>query len=566
MLRDAVNKSGATGKVLLTVVIPTYNRLDHLLKVLQGLEKQTVKDFKVIVSDDASMGNVQEGLSSFTHTLPLQYLRNPVNGGRASACNLGLKAVATPLVAFLDDDLIPKPGWLKAHLDFHEKHPEENYATYGRISWGPLLKKSDLLRYLETKGRYKNCSCHDHGEVMWDLPTGNTSFKTSFLKDNGGFNADFKTYGQEDLEFGKRLFKKGLVCQFNSKAFAIHLHDMDLPHFMKLSEADGYSAAYFQSLDPDFKWYQSNFFTDWMLCEPPVSEDFLIARLETEKEISERENIYEALSGATAYKGMERFFLNHFPEFEAVKNLSRKQDYDSLKKMALKEEIQDKAVLLSILVFILEKKAGLAAVIPVYEIFLNRFPHFINARRRLCEILNETGNQEGLRKYFDSDRFKGHPEIELFGINIRLQMWLKNGEYEKAKNCIRQILRERKEWEHDRYYVHDLLRYSFEAKDYEKAFYISKKEKHLSSVHFQLGSVLEKEGDLKRARSLFEKVDTFPGNLSHEVRGAAAFHLGQILMKSDAAKAIEYFEKTLALIPEHGKAREHLNTLKGQRM
>ena len=87
-----------------TIVIPTYNRLSTLVQVLKGLEKQTVKKFQVIVADDGSSENIDEAIAVFRKSFPLIYLRNPVNGGRASACNLGLNAVNTPLVVFLDDD------------------------------------------------------------------------------------------------------------------------------------------------------------------------------------------------------------------------------------------------------------------------------------------------------------------------------------------------------------------------------------------------------------------------------------------------------------------------------
>lgn len=39
-------------------------------------------------------------------------VRHPTSLGPAAARNTGLAAAATPLVAFLDSDVVPEPSWL----------------------------------------------------------------------------------------------------------------------------------------------------------------------------------------------------------------------------------------------------------------------------------------------------------------------------------------------------------------------------------------------------------------------------------------------------------------------
>jgi mycofactocin system glycosyltransferase len=93
-----------------TVVIPVRDRQAELARCLAGLAAMP----RVIVVDDgsgdpAAVARVASGTGA-------RVLRRAVNGGPAAARNTGLAAADTPLVAFLDSDCVPGPGWLDALL------------------------------------------------------------------------------------------------------------------------------------------------------------------------------------------------------------------------------------------------------------------------------------------------------------------------------------------------------------------------------------------------------------------------------------------------------------------
>ncbi len=105
---------GATADVWgpgdVTVVIPVRDRQAELARCLAGLAQMP----RVIVVDDgsddpAAVARVASGAGA-------SVLRRAVNGGPAAARNTGLAATDTPLVAFLDSDCVPGPGWLDALL------------------------------------------------------------------------------------------------------------------------------------------------------------------------------------------------------------------------------------------------------------------------------------------------------------------------------------------------------------------------------------------------------------------------------------------------------------------
>ena len=105
-----------------TVVIPVRDRHAELARCLAGLRSAAAdrgpesahsargSDPIVIVVDDASADPAAIAAIAAAHGA--QVIRRPVNGGPGAARNSGLAAASTELVAFLDSDCVPEPGWL----------------------------------------------------------------------------------------------------------------------------------------------------------------------------------------------------------------------------------------------------------------------------------------------------------------------------------------------------------------------------------------------------------------------------------------------------------------------
>ena len=93
-----------------TVVVPVRDRHAELARCLAGL----TGGLPVIVVDDGSRDPA--AIQSVAAAAGASVVRRPVNGGPAAARNTGLAAAKTPLMAFLDSDCVPGPGWLDALL------------------------------------------------------------------------------------------------------------------------------------------------------------------------------------------------------------------------------------------------------------------------------------------------------------------------------------------------------------------------------------------------------------------------------------------------------------------
>ena len=93
-----------------TVVIPVRGDLEPGL--LDGIGDVA----RIIVVDDESPEPISVPQRTL-HGVNVECLRRATNGGPAAARNTGLAVVTTDLVAFLDADCLPRPGWLTPLLE-----------------------------------------------------------------------------------------------------------------------------------------------------------------------------------------------------------------------------------------------------------------------------------------------------------------------------------------------------------------------------------------------------------------------------------------------------------------
>lgn len=91
---------------LVSVVIPTYNRNDHLAGAIQSVAEQTYDNVELVVVDDGSPTPVTEGLDDVpsAQLSSVTFIRHEENSGANVARNSGIRVATGEYVAFLDDD------------------------------------------------------------------------------------------------------------------------------------------------------------------------------------------------------------------------------------------------------------------------------------------------------------------------------------------------------------------------------------------------------------------------------------------------------------------------------
>ncbi|MBO5987853.1 MAG: glycosyltransferase [Paludibacteraceae bacterium] len=124
-----------------TVIIAVYKNVAALEIVLKSLERQTYKNFEVIVAEDGNCEEMANFISSYSSDFPIQHLTQEDDGWNKNAIlNKAIVAAKTDWLIFVDGDCV-------LHSRFVEMHVR--YAKKGRVLAGKRVKlDKDLSEYL----------------------------------------------------------------------------------------------------------------------------------------------------------------------------------------------------------------------------------------------------------------------------------------------------------------------------------------------------------------------------------------------------------------------------------
>jgi glycosyltransferase involved in cell wall biosynthesis len=237
----------------MTVAVASHQRREPLLRLLRELDAQATEatelggDLQVVVVLDGSTDGSREAVEAERWHLPVR-VHWQVNRGLASARNVGLEAAGDGLVWFLDDDLVPTPGLLARHRTAHEHEPPSVVVGPCRIprdvaAPAPLLDWwDDFYAELERAGRIDR---FDRFTVA------NASAPAAVIRDAGGFDERFVTYGLEDYELGVRLLAAGTPLRFDAAAVAWHPDIPPLSLLITRQRELGRNAARLAELHPE---------------------------------------------------------------------------------------------------------------------------------------------------------------------------------------------------------------------------------------------------------------------------------------------------------------------------
>jgi glycosyltransferase involved in cell wall biosynthesis len=270
-----------------SVVIPTYNRLDMLVRVLDALEHQVdAPSFEVIVINDGSRDDTERVISQRKGIT----FRTQPNGGPGRARNHGVSLASGRSIVFIGDDTVPEPRFLAEHARVHaEANRDPLVACLGYTGWPRGERVTAFMDYINDYGLQFGYKLIEDGAVVPYnfFYTSNISIDRELLAAHP-FDTTFPSAAWEDIELAYRLDAMGLKIRYNARAITRHYHPMDVDSFARRQYTVGKSGAIFFQKHPEL----GHFLGVYELQTRALANESQLAKLRRKARLGERFRLF----------------------------------------------------------------------------------------------------------------------------------------------------------------------------------------------------------------------------------------------------------------------------------
>jgi len=229
-MRSSPPPSSVLHPPMISVIVPAYNRADEVEKFLYSFEKQSAKNFEIIIVDDGSTDNTKTVVETHKHKLDLKYFFHQ-NEGPGAARNLGMENAKGDILVFIDSDCTVPEDYIN-NLTHHLEN--ENFDAFGgpdtcHKNFSPFLK---AINYSMTSFIGTGGTRGSKGKQLakYYPRSFNMGIKRNVYEQIGGMNA--LRHGQ-DMEFSNRVFNAGFKVSFLSDVKVYHKRRTNLKKFFK---------------------------------------------------------------------------------------------------------------------------------------------------------------------------------------------------------------------------------------------------------------------------------------------------------------------------------------------
>ena len=224
----------------ISVVIPTYNAVSTLPRLIDAVHEQLSDSYEIVVIDDGSTDNTRDVLADMNVRYHYQE-----NAGPAVARNYGSQLAQGEILVFLDSDLVPDKGF----FDYITKpFDDDSIAAVQGVT--RTAQKELLAQYCQHEIDYKQLRCRKQ-RFIDSIAAGTFAIRKSVFEKFGGYHTDFRMAAAEDTDLSFRMAKDNQKILFCPEASASHPHPFKLKGYIRLKFWRGYWRALLYKRHPD---------------------------------------------------------------------------------------------------------------------------------------------------------------------------------------------------------------------------------------------------------------------------------------------------------------------------
>ena len=191
------------GNPKVSIIMGVLNAEDRVIEAIDSIRNQTFTDWEFIICDDGSTDNTYNILLEIAkQDGRIKPIKNKHNMGLTRTLNRCLEVAKGEYIARMDDDDFSYSNRLQIQVDFLDKQQE-----YAFISSSVDIYDGDKVVYQEEKKETPQKE-----DFLWNSPFVHpaTMFRSSKLKQVGGYRYAKETRRAEDYDLFMRMYAKGM--------------------------------------------------------------------------------------------------------------------------------------------------------------------------------------------------------------------------------------------------------------------------------------------------------------------------------------------------------------------
>jgi len=248
-----------------SIIIIHFNGYKRLFKLLESISKLTLREFEVIIIDNASRDNSFNEIQNCSFEFDINFISNDINKGYASAVNQGISLSNGKYVLICNNDIILPINILS---DFYQDFIADsqigmvvgNLVDFSRNPINTISSPVNLLSQFDGINklyRYK-LGVINQPKFVKNVRGACISVRRKTIEQSGGMDEDFFFYF-EDTEWCHRVLKNGWKILYDPRVIILH-------------ENSGSSKNYFEETRIEF---MRSRFIFWQKVFSPRSRFFL---------------------------------------------------------------------------------------------------------------------------------------------------------------------------------------------------------------------------------------------------------------------------------------------------